>query len=470
MINGNMRRYWNGQASGLAVFVVVVGLINLIAYRVTAEEVADEAENTRSPYASAQASSKVFDGVYSSVSPVYDPNLCPWYGCSLLPRDIEFDTEAKLALENIRKLNSPEDDESSAERDSTDNSNNNSLTLLRSVGNDDYATLTLVGYKGGDQKSQVNQDRSFVISPYMSTTGETDDGKGSLQSQRRILGVFDGHGNGGEFVSDHTVHSLPDLIASKLDEVAKGDDPVLTEEVVKNIVFDSFVQMDQTAPDFVMGGCTATIVLQLDDQNIYVGNAGDSRSLIATYRKSTGDVAVVYATREDKPDLPEEKARVETMGGRVRLASQPGGTSRVLYIDKASGREWGLAMSRSIGDWDAGKVGVIPDPIVDVLSLKDLVSFGGAEETCSVTPKGEQTCFKAAEDIEVFAISATDGLLDFLSVEAIAGHVAKGLYAQDGPHLITACEELIRSAAGRWEQAEQGRYRDDIAIAVGRLT
>ena len=466
MINGNMRRYWNGQASGLAFFFAVAGLVNAMAYRVTAEEVADEAKDARSPYASAQASSKLFDGVYSSVS-VHDPNLCPWYGCFLLPRDIVFDNEAKLALENIRKLYSPED-ESSAESDSTDSDNSdNSLTLLRSVGNDDHATLTLVGYKGGDQDSQVNQDRSFVISPYMST-GEAD-GEVLLQSQRRILGVFDGHGNGGEFVSDQTVHSLPDLIASKLDEVAKEGNP-LTEEAVKNIIFDSFIEMDKTAPDFVTGGCTATIVLQFDDQKIYVGNTGDSRSLIATYRKSTGDVNVVYATREDKPDLPEEKARVEKMGGSVRLASRPGGTSRVMYTDKTSGREWGLAMSRSIGDWEAGKVGVIPDPIVDVLSVKDLVSFDGAEETCSVTAEGEQTCFQASEDIEVFAISATDGLLDFLPVDAIAGHVAKGLYAEDGPHLITACEELIRAAAGGWEQAKQGRYRDDIAIAVSRLT
>jgi len=172
---------------------------------------------------------------------------------------------------------------------------------------------------------------------------------------------------------------------------------------------------------------------------------------------------------------------VEHMGGRVRSAAVAGGgTSRVLYMDKASGREWGLAMSRSIGDWEAGKVGVIPDPIVDVVSWKDLVSVdggGGAEETCSsVTPPpppkgGEQpTCVQASDDIQVFAVSATDGLLDFLTVEAIAGHVAKGLYEDDGPHLLTACEELIREAARRWEKAKQGRYRDDIAIAVSRLT
>ena len=33
----------------------------------------------------------------------------------------------------------------------------------------------------------------------------------------------------------------------------------------------------------------------------------------------------------------------------------------------------GLAMSRSIGDWDAGRVGVIPSPIVDVVDLDQVV-------------------------------------------------------------------------------------------------
>ena len=32
----------------------------------------------------------------------------------------------------------------------------------------------------------------------------------------------------------------------------------------------------------------------------------------------------------------------------------------------------GLAMSRSIGDWDAGEVGVIPDPLIDILDVKEI--------------------------------------------------------------------------------------------------
>ena len=74
-------------------------------------------------------------------------------------------------------------------------------------------------------------------------------------------------------------------------------------------------------------------------------------------------------------------------------------------------------------------------------------------------------------DIQVFAVSATDGLLDYVSIDDIAKHVALGLYDdEEGPHLLSACEALISAAAGGWHRHRQGRYRDDIAISVSRLT
>ena len=61
------------------------------------------------------------------------------------------------------------------------------LATLGSAGGDDHATLTLIGYKGGRMDDQVNQDRAFLVAPYMGKTS------------RRIVGVFDGHGRGGEY-------------------------------------------------------------------------------------------------------------------------------------------------------------------------------------------------------------------------------------------------------------------------------
>lgn len=161
------------------------------------------------------------------------------------------------------------------------------------------------------------------------------------------------------------------------------------------------------------------------------------------------------------------------------------GTSRVVYQDPASGAPTGLAMSRSIGDWEAGKRGVIPDPIVDVLDLNHLViaALTGTheKEQCFVVDEqgeiDEAACTSAElealmaekDDVHVFAVSASDGLMDFLEASEIAKILAPSLFLETGSHPVTACELLIFAAANAWQDAKQGRYRDDIAIAVSTL-
>jgi len=143
------------------------------------------------------------------------------------------------------------------------------------------------------------------------------------------------------------------------------------------------------------------------------------------------------------------------MGGQVYIPppNHIGASSRVLFVDKNTDRMNGLAMSRSIGDWDAGKLGVIPDPTVAVLDMLELVGVSAL-----------------GSDVEVFAVSATDGLLDFVEIEKIAKTVAHSLYVEEGPHPLSACESLITSAATLWWKAKNGTYRDDIAIAVSKMS
>lgn len=387
---------------------------------------------------------------------------CPPYGCPLLPRDMYFDEDAKRALKAIRFNNThapPYDDsESDVDLDS-----NQALELLKSAGGEDQATLTLIGYKGGDLKEQINQDRAFVISPYF--VEQTDDRNNSI---KRLMGVFDGHAKLGELVSEYSVSTLPKLLSAKLETILAEASIDNSQTDVQKALIDTFVELDKSAPAEKSGGCTASIVLQLG-KYAYIANAGDSRSFIATYNKSTSEVKIVYITREDKPDLPEERSRVESMGGQVYVPPQEkiqmGASSRVLYVDPVTGGTNGLAMSRSIGDWAAGEKGVIPDPTVDVVDIEKLIS--GSEE-CSASAESDSDPL-CQGDIEVFAVSATDGLLDFMNVNDIASTVATSLYADDGPHPLSACETLITTAASAWWQAKNGQYRDDIAIAVSKL-
>jgi hypothetical protein len=132
-------------------------------------------------------------------------------------------------------------------------------------------------------------------------------------------------------------------------------------------------------------------------------------------------------------------------------------------------------MSRSIGDWDAGRLGVIPDPLVDVIDIPELIQNQMAQDIQSVAfdDIGEITsseCDQAKDDdIHIFAISATDGMMDFVDAQTIVDELAPSLFEDDGMHLLSACEKLISIAAMGWQRAKDGRYRDDIAISVSKI-
>ncbi len=446
---------------------------------------------------------------------------CPPYGCLMLPRDLYFDEEAQKALKAIRMLQpatataATNTDATSSATVATDSDESSSetpevvhqaLELLKNVGGEDQATLTLIGYKGGQLTEQINQDRSFVISPYYIKTDK--------KVMKRLMGVFDGHAKLGERVSEYSVSALPQLLSKKLEVILDSNintekdiadtadasssssttssdsdaDDHHPKEKIRQALSETFIELDKTAPAEKSGGCTASVVLQLG-RYVYVANAGDSRSMIVTYNKSTSEVNIEYITREDKPDLPEERKRVERMGGQVYVPPperlQRGASSRVLYVDKETGGTNGLAMSRSIGDWAAGEKGVIPDPTIDVLDITDLTKADSSTNNCKASSPVRTASIDAATgeasvedsdsscssgEIEVFAVSATDGLLDFISVDVIAKTVATSLYDEDGPHPLSACESLITTAASAWWKAKNGRYRDDIAISVSKLS
>ena len=157
-------------------------------------------------------------------------------------------------------------------------------------------------------------------------------------------GVFDGHANLGEKVSEFVVNELPNMLAKKLHQALENgksaNGPMDTEqEITKRVLHETFLELDKTAPAEVSGGCTASVVLQ-QGSHIYIANAGDSQSFVVVYRKQSQTAKIIYMTREDKPDLPDEKARVEKMGGYVYIP--PRGTSRVVYVDPTTGAQTGL--------------------------------------------------------------------------------------------------------------------------------
>ena len=169
-----------------------------------------------------------------------------------------------------------------------------------------------------------------------------------------LLGVLDGHGEAGDLVS----HFVSERIAPRVFR-----HPDFTTDPGRSIA-EELDRLERTmladsAIDTEFSGSTA-VIAAVRDRQIHVCNVGDSRVIVA--RDVGGKLTAVDVSNDHKPDLPEEKRRIEAAGGRVFA---------VEYEDGVSGppRVWlghmdipGLAMSRSIGDSVAHSAGVISVP------------------------------------------------------------------------------------------------------------
>ena len=358
------------------------------------------------------------------------------YGNPYLPLDIEENDEIKRALQAIK----------------AEGLNSENVQLLETAGTADAATLTLTGYKGGGPASkQVNQDRALIVSPFL-----VGDEEPSTESNNRLMCVFDGHNSDGEIVSEFATRALPDILSRKLKDLnkqakaEKWSDEQTVEET-KKVLTDTFLEVHNSGKTELAtnaGGCTASVVLQLG-QWIYIANAGDTQSIVATYTEDTGDITVTYVTREDTPDLDDEMERIERAGGIVQYVD---GSSRVIYFDENDVARGGLAISRALGDWDLSDYGVIPDPIVDVVDLKDITDG---------TDDGK---------VQVFAVAASDGLLEFIDRSDFLCRTVEGLYVPDKPDIFTAMQEMIIDAKKGWFLECGDEYRDDITLAATKLT
>ena len=136
-----------------------------------------------------------------------------------------------------------------------------------------------------------------------------------------------------------------------------------------------------------------------------------------------------------KPTLPLEKKRILEKGGRVEKYIEEDGTSNGPYRVWVKNEMYpGLAMSRSIGDFIASSVGVIPNPEII-----------------------EYTINKSSK----YMIIASDGIWQFMSNEKVM-NIANQYYPKKDP--IDLCNDLIREANTIWDK--EGLPRDDITVLV----
>lgn len=76
--------------------------------------------------------------------------------------------------------------------------------------------------------------------------------------------------------------------------------------------------MNNSSYDCNLSGSTVCAVL-FDGVDIYCANAGDSRAVLYTSKSSNlgSGLKITELSDDHKPSLPEERERIERVGGRV---------------------------------------------------------------------------------------------------------------------------------------------------------
>lgn len=244
-------------------------------------------------------------------------------------------------------------------------------------------------------------------------------------------------------VAANAVGMLPALLARKLNERPFGQ----TDAWIQQQLNETFLQVNQELPPFsaLRGGCTASVTLRLGSK-LFVANAGDSRTILV-HRNPKDDVVaaavdIPYLSRFDKAHLPDERARIEGLGGNIHIPpDHPSGARVVVYSASAKPPEpIGLAMSRSLGDWEWKEVGVTAEPIVDVIDLSDYFPVS------AVAPSA------------LFLLAASDGVWDMrVKPEFFARRVSERI-SSDGP-LKTVVDVILDVSPAKKEW-----YRDDMTL------
>jgi len=273
--------------------------------------------------------------------------------------------------------------------------------------------------------TEINQDRGCVVTPFAG------------DETALLACVFDGHGPQGEQVSEYIVAEVPKLLEESLLERAKAaglsSTALLSDEAVEAALSHAFVTADinlreSKVPSYKSG--TTAVVALVRAGRIHTANAGDSRAVIGqSSKRGASGVRAVALTEDQKPDSPDEMARLRAAGATVTAASKFG-----------PGRVWssptggcGLAMSRSIGDDIFTRIGVCATPVTS---------------SCALLPSHK------------WLVLASDGVWEFLETERVVTLVELHEHASD------SAMQLVQLAARAWAVEEGDDYRDDITAVV----
>lgn len=170
-----------------------------------------------------------------------------------------------------------------------------------------------------------------------------------------FVGIFDGHGRDGRKCAIFAAQEMAEFL---VDHERLFTAPMMALRDASVNVNAKMHVSDVCRTKY--SGTTACYGLVIGDE-VFLGNVGDSRAILGRIG-ITGRIEAVDLTFDHKPEDDLERRRIELSGGSVAQQEyDPGQFDGPFRVFKRGTSAPGLAMSRSLGDLEAEKVGVIPD-------------------------------------------------------------------------------------------------------------
>ena len=285
-----------------------------------------------------------------------------------------------------------------------------------------------------DEKEKINQD-SYLIKENI------------FKENFSIYGVFDGHGDNGHLISKYISESMNEYYNNKLNYFLTEEDKenLFTENItnifLKNyatILKNTSLKIDEDLNtsityDVSQSGTTSVMLFLLNDQLI-CSNIGDSQCFI--FNCDSEDLWTFEAL--SFPHLAsdeKEQKRILEQGGEIHpYYEQNGifeGPDRIYAKNKVYP---GLVMSRTFGDLEAKKIGVISEPDIII---------------------------KKIDSNAKYIVLGSDGLWDVVKPYDVIRIVRPFFNKGD---IEGACQTLMKRAKQQWDKGED--ERDDITFIV----
>jgi len=242
-----------------------------------------------------------------------------------------------------------------------------------------------------------------------------------------FLAVYDGHGSSGREASQ----AANDYIQTYLERNAKKIKTFTNDRQRESFLKQGFKtaesKLKNSGIDYTNSG-TCCISVFIQKNKCYIANLGDSRAVL--YRTTAKEKQAIELSRDHKPTRPDEKDRITRAGGRVERLIHDGvpvGPYRVWADDEGPG----IAMTRTLGDLQAKKIGLISEPEIECLDL---------------TPHDN------------FIVIGSDGLWDVMSSAEVVGFIAQHDVRE------TVAEAVVQEARSRWDELNRNKKKNMIAI------